>query len=172
MNLIHTLGEDAHCWGGSSSHGELGPSWDGTSLQGDGVWVLFRHSARTTRDTCLHTTKNASNPRLVSHSTPQHKAPAQSPSHLPMPGPVTLCCLPVLCSWLPEDSRTPMCHPIRTEGKVALVLCPAPPESQQGWLLLHRQALHTRTRSAEHSDMRRDGRVHNSTRKGWRTDPT
>lgn len=103
-----------------------------------------------------------------------HKNPAQSPSHPLVQGPVTLCCLlfSVLGS-LKTAALSGVIQQNRRQGDTCPLASPTA-GSQQGWLLLHRQALHT-SRTAQqnpHLEMRKDGRAHNSTRKGWRTHPT
>lgn len=65
------------------------------------VHSLAAEHARNNRATCLHTTKKASHRRLGTGEqeqrsllqrtwhTPCYKKPAQTPSHLPVQGPVT-----------------------------------------------------------------------------------
>lgn len=58
-----------------------------------GIWGLFRRSASQDHQGHLsphHQEGTEAGEPLVSHSTPQHRNPAQSPGPLPMAGPVTL----------------------------------------------------------------------------------
>lgn len=104
--------------------------------------MLFRHSASQHHQGHLSSHHQGGIQPKAGES--QHKNPAESPGHLPVQGPVTLCCL--LRSVLLAHCRLQGSHVSSNKDRREGDTCPLPsptPESQQGRLLLHRQALHT-----------------------------